>query len=140
MMDVVLNKKESIERCVRQIRRYYAVPSDKPFADDHFKQDAIAANLQRATEQVIDLANHVIKKRKLGLPKDSRESFEYLEQAGVISGELSRKMKGMIGFRNILVHEYSRMDINILVDVIENRLDDLITFSNNVLAYMQNEG
>lgn len=48
MNDIVLNKKESIERCIRQIRRYYAAPSDLPFAADHLRQDAIAINLQRA--------------------------------------------------------------------------------------------
>ena len=65
MMDVILNKKESIERCVQQIRLYYAMPSELSFEKDHLKQDAIAANLQRAAEQVIDLANHVIRKGKL---------------------------------------------------------------------------
>ena len=49
--DVALNKKESIERCIRQIRAYYEIPSDKPFESDFMKQDAIAANLQRAAEQ-----------------------------------------------------------------------------------------
>jgi uncharacterized protein YutE (UPF0331/DUF86 family) len=74
--DVALNKKDSIEPCIRQIRKYYAIPSDMPFETDCMKQDAIAANLQRAAEQTIDLANHVIRKGKLGLPKDSRDSFE----------------------------------------------------------------
>jgi hypothetical protein len=46
--DIVLNKKESVERCVRQIRLYYAKPSDLPFEEDFLKQDAIAINLQRA--------------------------------------------------------------------------------------------
>jgi uncharacterized protein YutE (UPF0331/DUF86 family) len=136
MTDVVLNKKESIERCIRQIRLYYKMPSDKSFADDHFKQDAIAANLQRAAEQVIDIANHVIKKRKLGLPKESKESFEILAQAQVIPHELAGKMQGMIGFRNVLIHEYQRLDINILVDVIEHHLEDLIVFSNHVMTYL----
>ena len=86
-MDVVLNKKESIERCIKQIRLYYAMPSELSFEKDHMKQDAIAANLQRAAEQVIDLANHVIRKGKLGLPKESKESFELLAKASIISSD-----------------------------------------------------
>jgi len=136
MTDVVLNKKESIERCIRQIRLYYKMPSDKTFADDHLKQDAIAANLQRAAEQIIDIANHIIKKRKLGLPKESKESFEILAQARVIPPELAGKMQGMIGFRNVLVHEYQRLDLEILVNVIEHHLDDLIVFTNHAMAYL----
>ena len=135
MMDVILNKKESIERCVRQIRLYYATPSGLPFEKDHLKQDAIAANLQRAAEQVIDLANHVIRKGKLGLPKESKESFEILATAKVIPQELADKLKGMVGFRNIMVHQYQEMDIKIMVDVIEHRLDDLVVFTTHIMEF-----
>lgn len=135
MMDVILNKKESIERCVQQIRLYYAMPSELPFEKDYLKQDAIAANLQRAAEQVIDLANHVIKKGKLGLPKESKESFEILARSGIIPKDLADKLKGMVGFRNIMVHQYQVMDIKIMIEVIEHRLDELVVFTNHVMAF-----
>ncbi len=137
MNDVVMNKKESIERCVEQVRLYYSRPSDVGFEEDHLRQDAIAVNLQRAAEQVIDLANHVIKQKKLGLPKESRESFDILGQAGVIPRDLVEKLKGMVGFRNILVHQYEDLDIKIMIDVIEHHLGDLIDFTNRVARYMQ---
>jgi len=135
MMDVILNKKESIERCVQQIRLYYARPSELSFEKDHLKQDAIAANLQRAAEQAIDLANHVIRKAKLGLPKESKECFEILAGAGVIPRELADKLKGMVGFRNIMVHQYQEMDIKIMVDVIEHHLEDLVVFTTRVMEF-----
>ena len=135
MMDVILNKKESIERCVQQIRLYYAMPSELPFEKDHLKQDAIAANLQRSAEQAIDLANHVIRKGKLGLPKESKESFELLAKAKVIPPELADKLKGMVGFRNVMVHQYQELDIRIMVEVIEHRLDDLIAFTTHVMEF-----
>jgi uncharacterized protein YutE (UPF0331/DUF86 family) len=137
MIDVVLNKEESIERCIKQVRLYYCRPSDKPFKDDYLKQDAIAANLLRAADQFIDLANHVIRKRKLVLPKESKESFEILAKAKVIPTELAGKLQDMVGLRNILVYEYRTLDLDILVDVIEHRLDDLIDFSNLVMRYLQ---
>ncbi len=131
--DIILNKKESLERCIRQVREYYARPSDVDFKEDYLRQDAIAVNLQRATELAIDMANHVIKERKLGLPKESRQSFEILGKSGIIPHELARTLQGMVGFRNILVHEYQKLDIGIMVDIIENRLRDLIDFSNLLL-------
>jgi len=45
MNDIVLNKKESIERCIRQIKRYYAMDSDVSFEEDYLKQDAIAIKI-----------------------------------------------------------------------------------------------
>jgi uncharacterized protein YutE (UPF0331/DUF86 family) len=136
MNDIVLNKKESIERCIKQVRIYYEKPSGMPFEEDLMKQDAIAVNLQRAAEQVLDLANHVIKQKKLGLPKESRESFDILFRAGVIPGKLAEKLKGMVGFRNVLVHQYEDLDLKIMVDVIEHRLGDLVDFTDYVLKYM----
>jgi uncharacterized protein YutE (UPF0331/DUF86 family) len=136
-MDVVLNKKEGIERCIRQIRLYYAMPSELPFKEDHLKQDAIAINLQRAAEQAIDLANHVIRKRKLGLPKESKESFEILAKAKIIPDDLTDKLKGMVGFRNIMVHDYKEMDLKIMIDVIEHHLDDLIVYTNHIMEFVR---
>jgi len=131
--DVILNKKESLERCIRQVREYYARPSEVDFKEDYLRQDAIAVNLQRAVELTIDMANHVITERKLGLPKESRQSFAILGKSGIIPQELARMLLGMVGFRNILVHEYQKLDIEIMIDIIENRLRDLIDFSNLLL-------
>ena len=133
MNDIVLNKKESIERCIKQIRAYYALPSDIPFEEDYLKQDAIAVNMQRACEQCIDLANHTIKRKKLGLPKESRESFRLLAQNDIIPRDLAANLENMVGFRNTLVHQYQNLDIQLMVDVIENHLDDLIDFTNSIV-------
>lgn len=133
MNEVILNKKVSIERCIKQIGDYYRADSGVPFEQDHLKQDAIAMNLQRAAELAIDTANHLIKTRKLGLPQDSTGSFALLEQAGLLDAGLARRLKGMVGFRNILVREYRKLDLSIMVDVIEHRLDDLLDFAGLAL-------
>jgi len=130
MNDVVLNKKESIERCLKQVRTYYALPSDKPFEEDYLRQDAIALNLQRACEQCIDLANYAVKVRQLGLPQSSRDSFRLLADHNRIPSDLADKLERMVGFRNVLVHQYRRLDLNMMIDVIENRLLDLLAFAD----------
>lgn len=133
MNDIVLNKKESIERCVRQIRLYYSMPAEITFEEDYLKQDAIAINLQRACEQAIDLANYTIRKKKLGLPKVSKESFRLLANNKIIPRELSVGLEKMIGFRNVLVHEYQDLDIKLMLDVINNHLDEFIDFTNHIM-------
>ncbi|MCK5241461.1 DUF86 domain-containing protein [bacterium] len=133
MNDILLNKKESIEHCIKQIRVYYALHKDTPFEKDYLKQDAIAINLQRVCELAIDMANHIIKIKKLGLPKESKESFELLEKSGIIPEELADNLGKMVGFRNVLIHEYKKIDLKLMVDVIENHLDDLVKFTNMVL-------
>ncbi len=139
MNDVVLNKKESIERCIRQIRVYRDLPSDVPFEEDHLKQDAIALNLQRACEQAIDLANYAIKKKKLGLPKQSKDSFNLLAENKIIPCTLSAGLGKMVGFCNVLVHEYQKLDINIMLDVIDNHLESLVDFTNHIMHIFSDE-
>lgn len=135
MTDIVLSKKESVERCVRQIRSYYQGRHDDiPFETNYLLQDAIAMNLQRACEQCIDLANHAVKEKKLGLPRESRDGFRLLAERGIVPRELAGRLERMVGFRNILVHEYQQVQIAVMRDIVEHHLADLLAFTDHVLA------
>lgn len=136
MNEIILNKKISIERCIAQIRKYYAMESGKAFEQDYLKQDAIGMNLQRMSELTIDVANYWIKSKKLGLPQDSADAFALLHRAGLISAGMMEGMKGMVGFRNVLVHEYRKLDVAVMVDVIEHHLHDPLDFANLALEVM----
>ena len=129
MNDVVINKTQSMQRCIARAREEYET-AGKDFATNVTHQDAAVLNITRACELTIDLANHLIKTRKLGIPTDSRQSFELLEQAGLISSELSTRMQSMVGFRNIAVHDYRQLDMEIVSWVIEDGLDDLLSFAD----------
>ena len=134
MFDILLQKKASIERCIKQARDYYAMPSEKPLGEDFLKQDAIVINLQRACEQCIDMANHAIRLKKLGLPADSADSFTLLKKADVIDAELEKKLTGMVGFRNIVVHQYQDIDYKLVEEIIKKHADDLIEFAAILVA------
>jgi uncharacterized protein YutE (UPF0331/DUF86 family) len=129
-----MNQVVSIERCIAQARKYYAMKGELPFEEDHLKQDAVALNVQRACELCIDIANQLIKTRKLGLPQDSKDSFSLLQRAGLIDESMAAALRAMVGFRNILLHQYQKLDLGIMVEVIERRLDDLLAFAKIALA------
>lgn len=136
MSDVLLQKKASIERCIRQARTYYARESAEPFAHDHYKQDAVLLNLQRACEQCIAMANHAVRSLKLGLPATSAESFTLLHTAGMIDDELTRKLIGMVGFRNIIIHQYQDIDYQRVERALTSDSDDLIRFAEIMIERM----
>jgi uncharacterized protein YutE (UPF0331/DUF86 family) len=77
--------------------------------------------------------DYTIRLKKLSLPKESRESFRLLAQNMIIPCDLAAKLENMVGFRNILVHQYQDLDLRLTVDVIENHLDDLIAFTDYIL-------
>ncbi len=134
MSDILLQKKASLERGIEQAQDYYARPSETPFSRDYLRQDAVIANLHRVCEQCIDMANHVIRLKKLGLPATSADSFILLRKAGIIDDELEKKLKGMVGFRNIVIHQYQDIDIKIVVEVVEKDADDLIEFAGILVS------
>ena len=65
----------------------------------------------RACDTAIDLANHVIRVRKLGIPVSSADSFELLQVEKIIDRPLADRMKKMTGFRNAIVHQYTAIDL-----------------------------
>ena len=85
-------------------------------------------NLQRACEACIDVANTVIKHGRLGVPQSSRDSFALLEKAGHLSSAISLKMQKMVGLRNIAVHDYQKLNLDIVISVLNNHLGDFIDF------------
>lgn len=131
MNDIVINKIQSIQRCVERARQEYRSDPDG-FATNHTLQDAAVLNVLRACEQAIDLANHVIHTYKMGIPTASTESFDLLLAKHVIDTALSEKLKQMVHFRNIVIHQYQRMDIEIVTSVIVSGLDDLVQFGDRV--------
>ena len=80
------------------------------------------------TEAAIDLANHWISDRGLRTPESNRDSFLVLEQAGELDSDLSRRLQGWAGFRNVLVHDYLTVDHRIAWRAIRHDLDDLDAF------------
>jgi uncharacterized protein YutE (UPF0331/DUF86 family) len=130
--EVLLSKAESIERCIRRVREEYVGHEDE-FEVDWTRQDAIILNLQRACEAAIDMANRMIKLRRLGYPKESKESFAILQRAKTLDRSTSLTMQAMVGFRNVAVHEYRKLDLAKVRDIIEHRLDDLLAFSKTML-------
>jgi uncharacterized protein YutE (UPF0331/DUF86 family) len=130
--DVVLNKAASIERCLRRIVEEYGGDRNNLMANQT-KQDAIILNLQRACETAIDLAMYVVSQRRLGLPQDSRDAFALLQTTGILPADLAARMQRMVGFRNVAVHEYTRLNLDIVHTIITKHLDDFRTFSSTIV-------
>lgn len=130
--DVVLNKAAIIERCLARVRAVHA-GDDTNLFDDQTRQDSILLNLQRACEASIDLAMHLVRKRRLGLPQESREAFGLLEEAGLLPVDLARAMRAMVGFRNVAVHSYRELDLRIVSAILRTRLSDFEAFTAHVL-------
>ncbi len=132
MNDVIIHKTSSIQRCIKRAREELELAGER-FGEDYTRQDAAILNLTRACEQAIDLANYVIRQKKLGVPANSGESFTLLTAASVIPQDLAAKLVKMTGFRNTAVHQYQQVNIDIVISIIKVDTADLVRFTELIL-------
>jgi len=131
--DIVLAKVAAIKRCLKRIEDVTNHDPDK--LDDLDVQDIFVLNLQRAIQSAIDLGTHVIASEDLGLSDTVRGNFELLENGNVIDKTVSRKMQSMVGFRNIAIHDYQALDVEILKTILAKHLKDIEDFYATVLRH-----
>jgi uncharacterized protein YutE (UPF0331/DUF86 family) len=136
MTEVLAQKITSLQRCVARAREELE-RAGAAFASDHTAQDAALLNAIRACEITLDLANMVVRRRRLGIPSESRESFGILIRESVIDRELGRRLQRMVGFRNLAVHRYRELDMDIVQSVIRKDFDDLLAFAEHVRPLLE---
>ena len=131
MDDVLINKNQTIKRCVERINEEYQENPEN--LKNYTKQDSIILNIQRLSEAAIGIAMHIVAEKDLGVPQNSREAFDLLAQNKLINQERAEKLKAMVGFRNIAVHEYQKLNLKIVEAIIENEIEEIKEFSQKLL-------
>ena len=131
--DIVLAKVAAIQRCLKRIEDVTNHDPDK--LGDLNVQDIFVLNLQRAIQSAIDLGTHVIASEDLGLSDTVRGNFVLLENGKIIDKTVSRKMQSMVGFRNIAIHDYQALDVEILKTILAKHLKDIEDFYTTVLRH-----
>lgn len=129
--DALIQKVTSLQRCVARARDARMRAGDS-FAGEFDLQDAAVLNVIRACELAIDLANMWIQSASLGMPVETRDSFNILSREKQIPAALAERLKRLVGFRNIAVHQYRDLDTSIVEAVIQDDLDDLLEFARIV--------
>ncbi len=130
--DILYNKISIIERCLKRVDEVYE--SNPENLEDYTKQDSIVLNILRVIEATIDIAMHIVSVKKLGLPQNSRDAFKLLYSANIIDKDTLESLKNMIGFRNVAVHNYQKLNLEILKKIIENNQKDFKTFIDSINA------
>ena len=125
--DILRSKIRSLSRSLDRVRAKLP-PSAESLATDLDAQDIVVVNLQRAVQQAVDIATHVIADRGLPAPADMAQSFLQLHEKGWISAATAEALKRATGFRNISVHEYQKIDWTKVYRIGAEHLDDFRRF------------
>ena len=127
--DVCLNKAAIVERSIRRLREEYAFD---PRLTNYTHIDALTLNIERACQAAIDLALHLVAREHLGMPQNSADAFKLLRKAELITEQSALAMVAMTGFRNVAVHEYQGLDLNVIRSIAEEHWKSLVTFCAEV--------
>jgi len=125
---VVEEKLESLRRCVERVGSR-CPPKASTLSSDPDLQDILALNLTRAVQVSVDIAASLIASSSLPAPDTMGGAFDTLFELGAIDADLARRLKAAVGFRNIAVHSYRRIDWGIVHELCTTRLDDFRDFA-----------
>lgn len=131
--DLIIAKAGSIKKHLRRV----AEKSGEDLGDfltDIDGQEIISYNLYLAIENCTDLAAHIISEEGLGVPGSASEMFYLLEDNGYLDRQLTEKMIKAVGLRNLIVHEYSKIDLKRLFAIIKNDIKDIDEFVTYLFA------
>jgi len=130
--DRILAKLDQLEGYLQELRQ--VLPETFGEYQKVEKKRACERLLQSAIEATIDICHMFVRTMRLGLPSEENDIFEKLSQAGVISPQMVATLKRIKGLRNILVHEYSRVDDRIVYKQAHKGIQDFARFKEEILA------
>jgi uncharacterized protein YutE (UPF0331/DUF86 family) len=122
--DLILARAGSVRSHLKRVFEKRNVDLDG-FLKDIDRQESILFNIQMAVQNCIDIAAHIISENGLGVPGSTTEMFYLLEKHGYLNHDLTRRMVKAIGFRNLIVHEYGKIELEQVYEIAQNDINDL---------------
>ena len=129
--DLILAKAGSIKKHLNRV--FEKRETDlRTFLKDIDRQESILFNIQMAVQNCIDIAAHIISDQGLGVPGSTNEMFYLLEENGYLDNEITEKMVKAVGLRNLIVHEYSKIDLDQIFEVAQKDITDLNEYLKSI--------
>lgn len=125
---------QSLEDSIYRIR-HMNFTFDMVLGDEDI-QDLLDRRMQKAIEACIDIAIHTASELRLPRQEKVADVFNVLAENHILNKEVTERLKGAVGFRNILVHEYDDVDYQLAYSDLESKLKDLEDFAYQIRAFI----
>jgi uncharacterized protein YutE (UPF0331/DUF86 family) len=126
-VNVIENKISAIKKYLGFLEEYKK-HSRPAIENDNTLKGALERYLYLAIQSTIDLAEAMLAFKNLRKPTTYGETFKILEEAGLIDSNLAGKLMNMSGFRNVLTHDYTELNFEIVYKVLIKDLSDIESF------------
>ena len=125
--EIIVLKAGAVKKHVDRAVKKSQIDIDS-FKNDRDRQDIVLFNLQMAVQNCIDMAAHIISDEGMGVPGSNNEMFYLLEENGYIDSTMVENMIAAVGFRNLVVHEYGKLDLEEVYKISRDDIRDLLKF------------
>ncbi|HHF55860.1 MAG TPA: DUF86 domain-containing protein [Thermoplasmatales archaeon] len=136
MKNEILDKLERLQKYV-EILKSYKNYSLEEIEKDYTLRGAIERYLQVAIECCLDIGEMIISFERLKKPETYREIIEILGKANILPEDFARKFIEAVKFRNILVHMYADIDVKIIHEILQEKIDDFNEFAKYIARYLE---
>ncbi len=133
---VVLRKLSELGTYYGQIKEFTDIAIDN-YKNDWKNQRIVERTLQIMIETCTDIANHIISDRGMRPPTTYADTFMVLLENKIMSPEMFATMEKMAKFRNVVVHQYEKVDAEIVILILKRHLNDFDKFKEVILSYLQ---
>ncbi len=130
---------QNMEEALANLRRYQGL-SLKEFSKDLSYIWIVTKGLEILIQNLLDIGAHILASEIKNDWDDYSEIIIKLGQYEIIPEDFSKQIQGMAGLRNILVHEYLRVDEKKLYDYLKDRLTDFTEFMGYIQQYLDKKG
>jgi uncharacterized protein YutE (UPF0331/DUF86 family) len=135
---LILRKMSDLSDLYDHLLEYVGITARR-YAADWKTQRIVERTLQMMVEICLDVANHIISDKRFRRPVGYADHFAVLRESGILSGRLTICMMKMAKFRNLIVHNYDKIDPEIVVGILKKNLSDFDAFKDAVVKFIESE-
>jgi len=135
--EVIRKKIQELNSYLREIEKFKAI-SWEDFSSSLSKQWMVSHGLQLSIQTSLDIGSHILAALGETQIEDYADIIDKLGEKEIIPPEFAKSIRGMAGLRNILVHEYAKLDLKKIYDILQNRLGDFYSFIEYINKFLEN--
>lgn len=132
---IVLKHLDELENCIKQLNKHKNCSARQLLSDLDLRW-SVERGLQLAIQNVLDVSSHILVDMGVNGLEDYTAIIDQMGVKKVIPAEFAKKIRGMAGLRNVLVHDYVDIDTEKLHDLLVNRLGDFKKFAKYIADHL----
>ena len=134
--NLILRKLSTLDEYLKQINEYANISLNE-YADDWKVQRIVERTLQMMIETCLDVSGHIISDERFRIPETYADMFRILVDNEILKEAQLEALEKMAKFRNIIVHDYEKIDTGIVLGILQENLKDFEGFKAAIINYLE---